>query len=280
LWELFEVMSGESGSFVQMSTRPVLTYRNGLFYLRTTYREADLLIASENISIVSKGLAKFIEEREAVQNYVEKHPEFLYSLEPIKRSGEVPPAVSVALEASSKAGVGPMASLPGALADTVLDAMLTMGATIAIVENGGEISTRMNREAVVGVYTGRELNLGLILDPSQDRIGVSTSSSSVSHALSFGEADAAVVVAENAALADAVSTRVGNMIKSECRKSLEEAVKLALSIKGVKGCIIYSGELLSFGGSVKPIVLKASCREMLESMMLKGPMYDFFLRLL
>jgi ApbE superfamily uncharacterized protein (UPF0280 family) len=259
-----------------MSTEPVLTYRNGLFYLRTTYREADLLIASENISTVNKSLARFIEEREAVQNYVEKHPEFLYSLEPVKQGEEAPPAVSAAVEASTKAGVGPMASLPGALADTVLDAMLNTGATIAIVENGGEISMKMNREAIVGVYTGRELNLGLILDCSQGRIGISTSSSSVSHALSFGEADAAVVVAENAALADAVSTRVGNMIKSGCGESLEEAVKLALSIKGVKGCIMYSGELLSFGGSVKPIVLKASRREMLENVMLKGSMYNFF----
>jgi len=259
-----------------MSIEQVLTYKNGLFYLRTTYREADLLIASGNISIVNEGLARFIQEREAIQNYVEKHPELVYSLEPVEPGGEASPTVSAAVEASAKAGVGPMASLPGALADTALDAMLTKGARIAIVENGGEISMRMNREAIVGVYTGRELNLGLILDCSQGRIGVSTSSSSVSHALSFGEADAAVIVAENAALADAVSTRVGNMVKSGCRESLEEAVKLALSIKGVKGCIIYSGELLSFGGSVKPIMLKASRREMLENVMLKGSVYNFF----
>ncbi|MEM2930629.1 MAG: UPF0280 family protein [Thermoproteota archaeon] len=260
-----------------MSTQAFLTYRNGLFYMRTRYREADLIIASEENSLISMGLRGFIEARETVQSYVEKHPEFLYSLEPIKPSGETPRVIMAAVDASIKAGVGPMAALPGALADRALDAMLKAGARIAIVENGGEVSMRTGREAIVGVYTGKDLNLGLILDGSQDRVGISTSSSSVSHALSFGDADAAVVIAEDAALADSVSTRVGNTVKSGSRESLEEAVRLALSIRGVKGCVVYSGGLLGFGGCVKPIMLKASRSEILENIMLKGPLYKFLL---
>jgi len=255
----------------------VLAFRNGLFYMRTRYREADLLLACEQASLLSTGLKGFIEARETVQTYVEKHPEFLYSLEPVKPDEEAPGVAAAAMEASVKAGVGPMAALPGALADTVLQAMLKHGAKTVIVENGGEVSMRISREALIGVYTGRELNLGLILDGSRGAIGVSTSSSSVSHALSLGNADAAVVVAENAALADAVSTRVGNSVKSGCRESLEEAVKLALSIRGVEGCVVYSGGMLGFGGCVKPVVLKASRSEVFERMMLKGPVYDFLL---
>ncbi|MEM2088876.1 MAG: hypothetical protein QXF52_09460 [Thermoproteota archaeon] len=261
-----------------MSSQPVLTHRNGLFYLRTTYREADLLIASENMSILNKGLSKFVEEREVTQTYVDKHPEFVYSLEPLEQEeNNVPPAIAASIESSRRAGVGPMAALPGALADITLEAMLNADARIAIVENGGEIAMKMNREAIIGVYTGKELSLGLILDCSQGTVGVSTSSSSVSHALSLGDADAAVTVAENAALADAVSTRVANIVESEYRDSFEKAVKLALSIRGVKGCVIYSSGLLSFGGSVKPIMLNASGREILEKAMLRGPIYDFLI---
>lgn len=261
-----------------MSSQPVLTHRNGLFYLRTAYREADLLIASENMFILNEGLSKFIEEREAAQTYVDKHPEFVYSLEPLEQEeNNVPPAIAASIKASIKAGVGPMAALPGALADVTLDAMLNAGTRIAIVENGGEISMRMNREAIVGVYTGKELNLGLILDCSQGRVGVSTSSSSVSHALSLGDADATVIVAENAALADAVSTCTGNIVKTKEKKSLEEAVKLALSVNGVKGCVVYSSNLLSFGGCVKPIILKANHREILEKTMLKGSVYSLLI---
>lgn len=267
-------MCSRSGDPIQVNPQVMLTYRNRLFYVKTTYREADLLIASEKTSIVNTGLQEFIKAREAVQTYVDKHPEFIYSLEPVEQDGEAHPAVTAAIEASKKAEVGPMASLPGALADTVLEAMLNMGARIAIVENGGEISMKMDREAVVGVYTGKDLKLGLILDCSKGRAGVSTSSSRVSHALSFGDADAAVIVAENAALADAVSTRVGNIVESGCRGSIEEAVKLALSIEGVKGCVIYSNDLLSFGGYVKPIMLKANNHEILEKAMLKGPMHS------
>ncbi|MEM2981306.1 MAG: UPF0280 family protein [Thermoproteota archaeon] len=263
-----------------MSSQPVLIHRNGLFYSRTTYREADLLIASENMSILNEGLSRFIEEREAVQTYVAKHPEFVYSLEPLEQDeNNVPPVIAASIKASRTVGVGPMAALPGALADITLDAMLNAGARIAIVENGGEISMKINREAIIGVYTGKELNLGLILDCSQGIAGVSTSSSSVSHALSLGDADAAVTVAENAALADAVSTRVANIVESEHKDSVEKAVKLALSIRGVKGCVIYSSDLLSFGGSVKPIMLKASGREILEKAMLKGSVYNFLLHI-
>ncbi len=250
----------------------ILTYRNGLFYLRTTHREADLLIASERISAINSGLARFIKERALIQRFLEKHPEFVYSLEPMEVEEDAPPAIILSAESSKKAGVGPMASLPGALADLALEAMVNDGAEAAIVENGGEVSIKVNREVTVGVYTGRELNFGLVLNEYSRRIGISTSSSSVSHALSFGEAYATVVVADNAALADAVSTRVGNAVKSECRETLEDAVRLALSIEGVQGCVVYSGGLISFGGCVKPIALRSKSEEILEEMMLKKPL--------
>ncbi|MBO3840528.1 MAG: UPF0280 family protein [Candidatus Brockarchaeota archaeon] len=253
-----------------------LTYRNGLFYLRTTYKEADLLIASESISTINIGLSRFIEERNSIQSFLDKNPEFIYALEPLDFKGELPLAISLSVESSKKAGVGPMASLPGALADLALESMLRSGAENAIVENGGEISMKMNRKTIVGVYTGRIFNFGLILDNSSyGKIGISTSSSRVSHALSFGDADAVVVIAENAALADAVSTRVGNAVKSGCSQSMEEAVKLACSINGVKGCVVYSNDLISFGGNVKPIMLKSSPHEILKNTMLKGPVYNF-----
>ncbi|MDW8033776.1 MAG: hypothetical protein RMI79_02315 [Nitrososphaerota archaeon] len=254
-----------------------MTYRKGLFYLRTTYREADLLIASESISIINTGFSKFIEERDSIQSFLDKHPEFVYSLEPLDFKEDLPPAIALSVKCSRKAGVGPMASLPGALADLALESMLCNNAENAIVENGGEISMKLNRRAIVGVYTGKELNFGIILDNPFEKIGISTSSSSVSHTFSFGEADAAVVIAENAALADAVSTRIGNLVKSGCSESMKEAVKLACSINGVRGCVIYSNNLISFGGDVKPIMLKSSSHEILEKMMLKGNVYDILI---
>lgn len=254
---------------------PALAYSNGLFYLRIIYKEANLLIASESISAINIGLSRFIEERNSIQSFLDKHPEFIYALEPLDFNEDLPLAIALSVKNSKKAGVGPMASLPGALADLALESMLHNGVENAIVENGGEISMKINRKTIVGVYTGREFNFGLILDKPHERIGISTSSSSVSHALSFGDADAAVVIAENAALADAVSTRVGNMIKSDCSESIEKAVKLACSISGVLGCIIYSNNLISFGGEVKPIVLKSNnSHEILEKAMLRGTIYN------
>ena len=44
-------------------------------------------------------------------------------------------------------------------------------------------------------------------------IGVATSSGRFSHALSFGDAEAATVFCKNASLADAAATAVGNVVK-------------------------------------------------------------------
>ena len=52
-----------------------------------------------------------------------------------------------------------------------------------------------------------------VLDLTEFPIGVATSSGRFSHALSFGDAEAATVFCKNATLADAAATAVGNMVK-------------------------------------------------------------------
>ncbi|MGQ9691042.1 MAG: hypothetical protein ACUVQY_07270, partial [Thermoproteota archaeon] len=143
--KLSEGLPTWSSNTLQMNLRTVLNHRNGLFYVRTAYREADLLIASEKLVAVNTGISEFIRLIESVQSYIDTHPEFIYSLEPVEVEDGAPPPVSASAEASFKAGVGPMAALPGALADFTLDAMLRKDVDTAIVENGGEVAIRMCR---------------------------------------------------------------------------------------------------------------------------------------
>ena len=57
-------------------------------------------------------------------------------------------------------------------------------------------------------------------------IGVATSSGRFSHALSFGDAEAATVFCKNASLADAAATAVGNVVKGE---NADAAIKAGIN---------------------------------------------------
>jgi len=71
----------------------------------------------------------------------------------------------------------------------------------------------------------------------------------------FGEAEAVTVFAENAGLADATATAVGNTVKGKNEKAaVERGVEKALSIDGVKGVFIVYRGTVGMGGEVPPII--------------------------
>jgi hypothetical protein len=80
-------------------------------------------------------------------------------------------------------------------------------------------------------------------------VGVATSSGRFSHALSFGDAEAATVFCRDAGLADAVATAVGNVVKGEdAEAAIQAGIKRALSIQGVEGVLIlYKGQVGTAG---------------------------------
>lgn len=86
-------------------------------------------------------------------------------------------------------------------------------------------------------------------------MGIATSSGLFSHALSFGEAEAVTIFAENAGLADAVATAVGNLMKGDDhRGAIELGLNRGLSISGVKGVFIIYREMIGRAGQVPPII--------------------------
>jgi ApbE superfamily uncharacterized protein (UPF0280 family) len=119
-----------------------------------------------------------------------------------------------------------------------------------VVEDGGEISAVSNRPVDVAVAAGDEpLSKRFGFRLTEFPIGVATSSGRFSHALSFGEAEAAIVFCKNAASADAAATAVGNMVKSEdTQAAIQLGISKGLSIEGVEGVlIIYKGQVGTAG---------------------------------
>ena len=95
-------------------------------------------------------------------------------------------------------------------------------------------------------FTGK---LAIDIEPDDNGIGVCTSSGTVSHSLSFGNADAALIISTSAALADAAATAAGNIIKNA--GDIEKGINLARSIEGVRGALIIVGDKMGSWGEIK-----------------------------
>jgi len=199
-----------------------------------------------------------------LEAYIKTNPIFLHALEPVPAPTK-PLIAKLMAEAAEKADVGPMAAVAGVLADLAVKDMLRAGCEVAVVENGGEISAVSNTPIDVAVAAGDEpLSKRFGFRLTEFPIGVATSSGRFSHALSFGDSEAATVFCKNAGLADAAATAVGNVVKGEdCQAAIQAGISKALSIQGVEGVlVIYKGST-GTAGKVPQIIkvdYKESCK--------------------
>jgi len=168
----------------------------------------------------------------------------------------VPLVVKEMCEATSFAGVGPMAAVAGFFAERV-GLFLSRISTDVLVENGGDIWLKSNHPRKVCIYAGTSpfsQRIGLEIKPEVTPIGICTSSGTVGHSLSFGKADAMVILAPSAVLSDAVATAACNMVKNEA--DLAKAVEWAVNIPGVQGALAILGDKIAVQGAVELIPLE------------------------
>lgn len=189
--------------------------------------------------------------RGELENYITRHDEFLHSLHPLIPHGDEGDIAAEMYRASAAAGVGPMAAVAGAIAEKVGRALLNHTDDV-IVENGGDIWLKLNKPSVVGIYVNNiyfKNNIGIRIKPEDTPCSVCTSTSRLGHSLNFGKADSTTIIATSGALADAVATAAGNMVKTP--GDMAGALEFSLSIDGVKGCLIVFGDKLAVQGNVE-----------------------------
>jgi hypothetical protein len=230
------------------------TYRHwitgkDLVAFNVTVKETDLYIRA-NKNLRSKALKLVLKYRGLIERYIERHPAFLSSLEPLLITSDAPLIVKAMLETTSKVGVGPMASVAGAIAEFVGTDLVTFSPEV-IIENGGDIYLRSLSQRVVGIYAGKSPltgKVGLKINGEATPLGVCTSSGTVGHSLSFGRADAVVVLSPSATLADAAATAIGNLIKQP--DDIPRGIEFAQGIAGLKGLVIIMGEKIGIWGEI------------------------------
>lgn len=193
-------------------------------------------------------------QRSLLENYITKHPGFMTALVPFPVGPDAPAIVKAMAEAAQKVNVGPMAAVAGAFAEFVGRDLVKYSAEV-IVENGGDIFIKTAKSRLVGIYAGEDSPLtgrvAIKIEPADSPLGVCTSSGTVGHSLSFGKADAVVVLSHSAALADAGATAVGNLVKTETDVQL--ALDYARTIKGIVGVAVLINDKMGVWGKINLI---------------------------
>lgn len=223
-----------------------------LFLKRIVLKETDIQVLTDKPADKKFLKEKVLIYRRQIEDYISKDRKFLTALKPLALSLNAPLIVKDMAQASKSANVGPMASVAGAIAQYLGEELLKKGFHEVIIENGGDIFLKINKVRYVSIYAGKSKlsnKLFLKIKPQDSSLGIATSSATVSHSLSFGNADAVTILADDAILADATATAACNLVK--CEKDFKIAIDFARRIKKVFGIVIILKDKLASWGDLE-----------------------------
>ena len=224
---------------------------------RFRIKETFVWITADEKRYIEIAKEEIKQRRKELERFMRWHPYFLVTLESyqIEEKNKIPEIVTRMTESAEKFGIGPMSAVAGTLAEFAVEAMHGAGATYAMVDNGGDVALISDREVLVGIYAGESPfsnRIALKLHPSSSLLGVCTSSGTVGHSISFGNADAATVISNSASLSDAAATALGNSVT--VAQSVSKAFGVIKHVQGIKGALIIYKDTLATWGEIPEVV--------------------------
>jgi uncharacterized protein len=225
-----------------------------LHTFRLQIEQSDLLISTE------RPLAEFAERalraiRQRLETYIARDPEFAVTFKPHHLLPNAPSIARDMVEATRACGVGPMAAVAGAIAQHLGEALLKESGQV-IVENGGDIFLHTKQPRIAAIFAGASPlsgKMGIRVNRLHQSVGLCTSSATVGPSLSLGSADAAIILAESATLADAAASFLGNQIHTAA--DIETTLTSIQSIRGIWGGAAILGEHLGAWGELELVAL-------------------------
>ncbi len=188
--------------------------------------------------------------RYQLEEYIKVNPSFRESLVPVSDDPVAPPIVREMVRASAEVGVGPMATVAGAISEYIGKDISDLTQDF-IIENGGDIYLRTSVERVIQVHAGASPfseHIGIRIPSSPGPRGVCTSSGTVGHSLSFGRADAVCVLGCSALFADGLATYLGNIVKK--KDDIARAIEEGQKFSGITAILIILGDQLGAWGDL------------------------------
>ena len=215
------------------------------------FRQTIATILADDPKHVAAAKVGMIQARQVLEAYIARDPFFQVTFNPyIPDSDEL--VITRMAGATSKAGVGPMAAVAGAIAWAGIDAMADAGAVFGVIDNGGDIALTSDRPVRVGIHAGEAQvsnRVAFVIPPQNKILGICTSSATVGPSVSFGMADAVTIFSSDVALADAWATSVCNQIRPE-----DQSVLDLINPSEVSGIFAVMGEVLVKWGNLPPLV--------------------------
>jgi len=239
------------------------TYRQELnrdrFYtFAVQYLETDIMIGVNHSAYCSPmkiTCADTIRSvRKLVDNYATEHYDFLHSHQPVPEDPDAPPAVRKMIACGIQSGTGPMSSVAGLFAFETGRKMLEFyDIKELMLENGGDIYLVNNAIIYVTIFAGDSpLSNKLAIEVPPGEWGISTSSGTVGHSVSYGRADAVTILCKDPVMSDAWATSIANRIQQE--DDIEEVLKFVETHNEILGCVIIIKEKAGIRGmfNIKP----------------------------
>ena len=228
--------------------------KKGLTAFDITVKETNLNIQAQT-DLTNIAIKAALRCRNYIETYINLYPEFATSLVPLKGSETAPKIIKDMIKAGELTGTGPMASVAGIVAEYTGKALLPYSKEV-IVENGGDIFIKSDTETIFTVYaenTPFSMTCGILVKKQDAPYGICTSSGTLGHSKSFGQADAASVLSESCSIADAAATALANMVKTA--EDIQKTIDAGKNIPGVQGIVIIKGENIGLWGNLKIVKL-------------------------
>lgn len=220
--------------------------------MRVHYRLKETIVTlgadkEEYIEIARSAIQK---QRSLLEGYISSDPFFKITLEPYDVPDSAPDIVSRMARACSVVGIGPMGAVAGTIAWIAVEDMMEAGATYAFVDNGGDIALFSDRALLIGIFAGSSSikDLALEVQPDDTIQGICTSSGTVGPSISFGTADAALVMSGDVSLADAAATALGNAVPDE--GGLEVAFDVVREVQAIQGAMLIKNDRFAVWGEL------------------------------
>lgn len=218
------------------------------------YKETDLWIGVDNDSyspfMQDEALSIIIKLRNLMDSYLLLDPEYKTSLVPYFPQTPAPQIFHDMSAVCKRSEIGPMSAVAGAVAKyTALELKKKFPYKEIMVENGGDIYIDIKEDIDIAVFAGQSPlsnRVGLHIPASVSPVGVCTSSGTVGPSLSFGKADAVMIVCKDVLLADSYATAMANRVKSV--DDIESVIDYISNRSDILGALVIKDDKMAVTG--------------------------------
>ena len=180
---------------------------------------------------------------EQLEAYTLRNPEIRTSKRPIDVPPDAPPIVQEMAQVGRSAGVGPMYSFLGALADHVGRFLVRSGGELTVACGADYFIVAKKRQKLTVLRRPNDASIAVVVPPRREGVGISTNLGGRANM------DGIAVLASSCMLADAAAAGVQAILPKP--DGFRTALDYLKKVPGVYGAVVILGERIGMMGGVE-----------------------------